>query len=137
MTPLAAVSWAAQLRWPQLRDSYVAFMGAPVTAYLFTVFAAAELVVDKLPFTPSRLKAGGLGARIVSGALCGATLCLAANASAAGGALLGAIGGVVGAYGGYHARVRLGRQLPGPDFVKALIEDAIAIGGAMLLVTRI
>lgn len=70
MTPIAVVAWAAQLGWPDVRQTSLGFMAAPITAWAFTLFACVELVFDKLPFTPSRLGAGPLGARIVSGALC-------------------------------------------------------------------
>ena len=79
MTPIAIVAWAAQLGWPELRATSLAFMAAPVTAWVFTLFACIELVFDKLPFTPSRLGAGPLGVRILSGALCSATVCAAAH----------------------------------------------------------
>ncbi len=73
MTPAAVTAWAAQLGWPDLRQTSLAFMASPITAWIFTLFAGVELVFDKLPSTPSRLGAGPLGARIVMGALCSAT----------------------------------------------------------------
>ncbi len=54
----------------------------------------------------------------------------------AAGGLLGAIGGVAGAFGGYQARTRLVRALRVPDFVIACLEDAVAIGGGLLIVSR-
>ena len=53
MTPMAVVAWAAQWRWPQLRQTSLSFLTAPLTAYIFTACAAIELVFDKLPFTPA------------------------------------------------------------------------------------
>jgi uncharacterized membrane protein len=50
------------------------------------------------------------------------------------GAIVGAIGAVVGAFAGYHARVGLVRSLKVPDFVIAIPEDLIAIGLAVLFV---
>jgi hypothetical protein len=39
-----------------------------------------------------------------------------------------------GAFGGYEVRKRLVRALKAPDFVIALLEDAVAIGGGLLIV---
>jgi uncharacterized membrane protein len=52
------------------------------------------------------------------------------------GAGLGLIGGIVGCFGGFHARARLVRSLRQPDFNVALLEDLIAIGGSLLIVSR-
>ena len=51
------------------------------------------------------------------------------------GGLLGAValGAVAGTYGGYLARTKSVKALHVPDFVIALIEDAIAIGGGILI----
>ena len=103
---------------------------------VFTALALAELVGDKLPRTPSRKSPGPFVVRIILGALSGATLCAAAKQSALAGALLGALGGVAGTLGGYEARTRLVRALKAPDIVIALLEDAVAIGGALFLVSR-
>ena len=45
----AAVSWAARLGWLNLSGTPLAFMGAAVTPYIFTLLALGELVNDKLP----------------------------------------------------------------------------------------
>jgi uncharacterized membrane protein len=137
MTPIAVVAWAAQLGWPDLGATRLGFMTSPITAWAFTLFACTELVFDKLPFTPSRLAAGPLGARIVSGALCAATVFAATHQPVAVGAIAGMVGAVIGAVAGYHARRHLTMNRKAPDLVVALVEDAIAIGLAVLAVTRI
>jgi uncharacterized membrane protein len=50
--------------------------------------------------------------------------------------VMGAVGGVVGAFAGYHARTGLVRALKVRDLPIALLEDAIAIGGAIFIVSR-
>ena len=136
MTAPAVVAWAARWKWLELQHSFLAFMGSAVAAYIFSAAAIVEFVVDKLPKTPSRKEALGLTARIVLGGLSGAAVCAAANHSFALGALLGAAGGVAGAFAGYAARTRLVRALNVPDLVIALLEDAVAIGGGLLIVSR-
>ena len=137
MTPMAAVAWAAQLRWPQLHQTGLAFLTAPLTAYIFTACAALELVFDKLPFTPSRLGAGPLGARILFGGLAAAALCAAGQQSIPIGAVVGAVGGVAGAFAGYHVRHYFTASLKAPALLIALAEDALAIGIAIFAVTRL
>ena len=73
-TALAAVSWAARLGALNLDDSWLAFMGYAWTPWIFTLLAIVELVTDQLPSTPSRKVPMQFGARIVSGALSGATI---------------------------------------------------------------
>ena len=136
MTAPAATCWAAYLGWLNLRQSSLAFMGSIWAVAVFTLFAIAELIADKLPGTPSRLSAGPLSGRIILGGLCGAALCAAAGQSALVGALVGAVGGIAGALAGYYARRTLTQSMQIPDFVIALIEDVIAVGGALFIVSR-
>ena len=63
------------------------------------------------------------------GAVFGAT-----GDSLIGGLIAGILGAVAGTLGGYEFRVRLVRATGGKDLPIALLEDAIAIGGAFLIV---
>ena len=137
MTPMAVVTWAAQLRWPQLQQTSLAFLAAPLTAYIFTACAAIELVLDKLPFTPSRLAAGSLAARTLFGGLAAATLCAAGQQSIVVGAVVGALGGIAGSFAGYHVRHYLTASLKAPALPIAMAEDVLAIGIALFAVTRL
>jgi uncharacterized membrane protein len=107
-------------------------MASKWTACIFTLLALFEFVADQLPSTPSRTAAVPLTARIVMGLLTGACFAVAGGASLYAGALIGAVGAVVGAFAGYKARVGLVRGLKVPDFVIAIPEDLIAIGLAVL-----
>ena len=111
-------------------------MGSTAAVAVFTVLALGELVVDKLPSTASRTRAPGLIARSVFGGLSGACVAAAGAQSVALGAVLGAAGGIAGAFAGYEIRVRLVRALKVPDFVVAVLEDAAAIVGGLLVVSR-
>jgi uncharacterized membrane protein len=70
------------------------------------------------------------------GLLTGACLGVAGGASLGLAALVGAIGAIAGAFGGYHARVGLVRALRVPDIAIAIPEDLIAIGLGLLVVSR-
>ncbi len=74
-------------------------------------------------------------ARIATGALCGAALGAPVD-QLAGCLLAGALGGVAGTLGGYEARRRLVSATGGKDLPIALLEDAIAISSAFLIVSR-
>ncbi len=134
MTPPAAVSWAVHLGWLNLGNSRLAGMGSTLAVVILTVLALGELIADKLPFTPNRTSPGPLIGRIVTGGLCGAALSVAGGASPGAGVALGAAGAVAGAFGGYQVRRRLVKGAGLPDFVVALGEDLVAIGGALLIV---
>jgi uncharacterized membrane protein len=135
LTAPAVVSWGARLGWLHLENTWLAFLGAPITPYILSLLAIGELIADKLPKTPSRKAPVGFAARLMTGALCGAALG-APSQALVGGLLAGVIGAVAGTLGGYEARSRLVRATGGKDFPIALIEDAIAIGGAVLIVSR-
>jgi len=134
LTAPAVVAWGAHLDWLNLDGSPLAFMGSTTAVAIFSVLAIGELVVDKLPTTPKRTAPVGLIARIITGGLCGACLCAAVGKSLLAGALLGGIGGIVGAFLGYGMRRRLDLHIK--DLVIAVCEDAIAIGLALFLVSR-
>jgi len=135
LTAPAVVSWGARLGWLHLENTWLAFLGAPVAPYILSALAVGELIADKLPKTPSRKAPVGFAARVMTGALCGAALG-ATSQAAIGGLLAGVLGAVAGTLGGYEARRRLVRAIGGNDFPIALIEDAIAIGGAIWIVSR-
>ncbi len=132
MTAPAVVAWAAHLGWINLAGSPLAFMGSVWAAGIFTLLALTEYVVDQLPSTAARTTAGPLTTRIVVGLLTGACLGTGEGASLWVGALIGALGAVAGAFGGYQARVRLVRGLHVPDVAVAIPEDLVAVGLGLL-----
>ena len=135
LTAPAAVSWAAYLGWLNLQDSLLAFMGSIVTVVIASLLALGELGADLSPRIPRRTAPGPLVGRLLMGALCGACLCVTAGQSLSVGALLGATGGLVGAFAGYELRRRLVAGGNIRDVFVALGEDLLAIGLACFLVT--
>jgi uncharacterized membrane protein len=136
LTAPAVVAWAAQWSWINIQNSSIAFLATLPAALIFTALAIAELIADKLPFTPARTKPAGLIVRTITGGLCGAALCVTAGESMIRGAVLGAVGGIAGAFAGYEIRHRLVTKKGASDLVVALVEDVIAIGGAFLIVAQ-
>ena len=131
MTPPALVAWAAHLGWIDLSGSWLGFFANTWVRWILTLLAIVELVTDQLPSTPSRTVPIQFGARIATGALSGAALGTAGGAMV-GGLLAGVIGAVIGTLGGRALRARLASAF-GSDRPAAFIEDAIAIGGALLI----
>jgi uncharacterized membrane protein len=135
LTPLAATAGAAHLGWLKL-PRLLSWIGTTSAVAIFTVLALVELINDKLPKTPSRTEPMGLIARIIMGAFAGACLATGVGQGAVLGVLLGAVGAIVGTFGGYQVRTRLVKALPTPDFVIALLEDLVAVGGSLYIVSR-
>jgi uncharacterized membrane protein len=132
LTAPALLAWAAKYRLIRLGSSPFATIISATASKRITDFAVSELIADKLPFTPSRLNAAPLASRIVSGAICGATIYGVVKRPLTEGAVLGGLGAIAGAFAGYHMRKKLSRGMP--DLGVAVLEDAFAIGGGVLII---
>jgi len=135
LTPPAAVAWAVYLGWIILARP-LSLIGSLPAVIILSLLAITEVMFDKLPKTPNRTAPPGLIGRIVTGGLTGACVSLGGGKSAYVGAGLGLIGGLVGCFAGYQVRTRLVRSLRQSDFNVALIEDLVAIGGSLFIVSR-
>jgi uncharacterized membrane protein len=91
--------------------------------------AAGELVADKLPWVPARIKPGPYLGRISSGAFSGRSV------AGQDGALAGAAASAITTFLGYQARMAARRRSAARGFVAALVEDALAIGTASAAVS--
>lgn len=136
LTGPAVVCWAAHLGWINLQDSHLSWMGSTAAVAIFSILALAEIVNDKLPATGSRLAPPSLVIRAVMGGFAGAALGIAGAHSIFPGIVLGAIGAIIGSYLGYYVRQGIVTRLKVPDLPVALLEDAIAIGCGLLIVSR-
>ena len=135
MTAPAAISLAARAGWLDLAATPLAFLGYAYTPWIFTVLALGELVTDQLPTTPSRTVPIQFGTRILMGGLTGGAI--GASAGSLGmGVVAGMIGAILGTLGGRAARGRLADAF-GSDRPAAIVEDLIAIGGAVLIVSAL
>jgi uncharacterized membrane protein len=137
LTAPAVVCWAALLHWINLQGTHLAFMGSIVAVAIFTLAAVGEIVNDKLPKTGPRTATPSLIIRIMMGAFAAATLSAGIAGSIWVGALLGAVGAVVGTFGGYYVRMGVVKALHSPDFPIALLEDAVAVCGGLFLASRL
>ena len=137
MTAPAIVCWAARLGWLHFAGTRLAFIDHGSTLAVFTLLAVVELVLDKLPNTPSRTAPVGLIARIVMGGASGLALAVGVGVSPPLAGVIASIGAVAGAFSGYHIRHAIVARGHVPDLVVAIAEDAIAIAGGLLIVSHI
>ena len=100
----------------------------PAVRGIAALAVVGELVADKLPVAPSRLAHGGALVRAASGAIGAAMLAGRSQAHPALPAVAGAVGGLIGTYGG--AAWRAGA--PVRDWQAALLEDVVALAAAGL-----
>ena len=114
----------------------LALLGSTFAVYMASALGIGELIADKLPFVPNRTSPLPMTFRIISGAICGASLCISAHRLILAGSLLGALGAINGAFGGFHVRRLLAKYLKIKDTVIALAEDVLAIGAGLFIVSR-
>jgi uncharacterized membrane protein len=111
-----------------LAQSPLKGLGSSTTACVLTLMALGEVGADKLPGIPNRTAPGPLGARAVSGGVCGAAVFLAAGKSAGQGAALGASAAIAFTFAAYFLRRQAGKVTKIPDFFLAAAEDALVLG---------
>jgi uncharacterized membrane protein len=110
-------------------------LGTPAVTGVLTGLAALEVVGDKTPWIGPRIATVPLIGRASTGAWVGASLAEDADLCPITGAFLGAAAAVGAAYGMYHLRSRLDRELPVPDGVIGLTEDLVVLGAGSALAT--
>jgi uncharacterized membrane protein len=102
-----------------------------------TAMAGFELMADKSPNIPNRVDPGPLFARVVAGAVVGASVARMAGFDRRSAAIGGAAVSFAAAHLSYRLRAALADAVP--DFVAGLIEDVLIVGiaaaGAALLPT--
>ena len=114
-----------------LEQSPLKFMQSPTVATVLKVLSLSEVVVDKLPATPSRTEPGGVAGRCISGALAGASIYKAVGGKAITGALIGGAVAIAATYGSYFLRKNTAKASRIPDPIIGGIEDALVIGAGV------
>lgn len=135
LTAPAVVGWAAKRKMIRLAESPLADLVVNQASKKVIELAIGELLADKLPFTPDRVRPGPMLARIASGAACGATVAYEGRQPLQDGAILGAVGALLGAFAGFYIRRRLSREMPA--FAVALAEDALAVAGGVAIMAEL
>ena len=135
MTAIAALAWAV---WLGLVPEYgwATWIGYLLAALLFSICALGEYVVDTLPQTPRRTDLGPALVRVVVGAVVGAMVAKAIDEPLAGGIIFGAVGAIIGTWGGFFVRMSVARLFR-RDLPAALLESASAIALAVLALVKL
>ena len=107
-------------------DGLPAVLRHPAARRIAATADGAELLVDKLPGTPSRLAPPGLTGRLISASLAAAVLARSEHRSPIPSMLTASVAALAAAKICHDARATLARRLPDP--VVAVAEDALAIG---------
>ncbi len=135
--PFALMALAArQGRFAQCEPGRLRHLRDDRVALALGASAGGEIVVDKMPFVPSRLQPGPLSGRVVIGGAAGAALAKEAGNPVGTGAAAGAVGGLLGSLAGYWGRRLAGQATRLPDPVVAVVEDAIGIWLGWAALTR-
>jgi uncharacterized membrane protein len=108
-------------------------LASPGVSKLITLGQIGEIVVDKLPFLPSRTDPRPLIGRMFAGGVSGAATLREAGKPVVLGVLVGAISALVGSYVFYWLRRETGKALHVPDPVVAVAEDAAVFGFGALI----
>lgn len=119
----------------ELANSSFSFMGSSRVAKVLKIAAVGEMVADKLPAIPARISPAPLIARILSGALCGASICTAERKRADVGAIFGGLSAIGSAYTFYYLRRKLGETDGLPDAALGLGEDAIVVSSGLSILS--
>ncbi len=123
-TPMAFICWVAVWGWLPLGGSRLAFLGTETGAWVVTILAVIELILDKLRFASSRTGKGPLGGRILIASFAGACLAFGMGHAWVVPLLCSAVAAIGGAFAGFNYRTRLTKRTAIPDFIFAVIEDA-------------
>lgn len=122
LTASAPQPWALLTRWQ-----------APAG---FGLAALGEMIADKLPFTPARIRVPVLAQRFACGAFTGVAICPPSRPGVWLSAAIGGVSAVAGATGAYFARQQLDQRTPLPDLVWGLVGDALAISLSIIALRR-
>lgn len=117
----------------ELENTPLNFIQSEKVANALTLLALTEMVGDKMPGAPNRIKAPVLTARCLSGALAGASVYKAQGGNAYLGALLGGSAAILSSFGAFYLRKATVKSTHLVDPIIGSIEDALVIGSGYSL----
>lgn len=117
-----------------IKNSPLSFMQSKTVANTLTFLTIGEVILDKLPSTPNRIKPAGFAFRCLSGALAGASIYKATGGNVLLGTLLGSASAAASTYLSFVLRKNTVEKTRIIDPVIGAIEDALAVGAGIGLV---
>jgi len=119
----------------RLSKSPLRFMQNDNVAVALKIFAIGEVVGDKLPNTPNRIKPAGVTFRCLSGALAGASIYKASGNNAITGAIIGSVVAFGSTFGSYFLRKDVVNRTKVFDPMIGAMEDVLVIGAGAVIVS--
>lgn len=113
-----------------LEGSALSFIQSKKVATAFKLLAVTEFVGDKLPTTPDRIKFPVVSARLLAGALAGASVYKASGGKAYVGAILGGSAAILSTFGSFYLRKATVKGTKLFDPIIGGIEDALVLGAS-------
>ncbi|MBB3764551.1 DUF4126 family protein [Sphingomicrobium lutaoense] len=130
---LALTCWFVSLGLVDVGDAPLKWLGAPALAAILSLLAFGEIYADKQPQMKARTRPPPLIARMVSGALVGATVGASSDLALAG-AALGTASAALGTLATFQVRRWLAERL-GRDLPAAIVEDVVVVAASLAVLT--
>ncbi|MGN6177819.1 MAG: DUF4126 family protein [Mucilaginibacter sp.] len=118
----------------RLNNTPIGFMQSDTTATVLKLLAAGEMAVDKMPFTPNRIKPASMAFRCLSGALAGAGISKATGGKIGAGAVFGATAALMSTYISFLLRKATVKATGVLDPIIGALEDALVLGAGAKLI---
>jgi len=117
-----------------LKHSPLGFMQSKTVANTLTLLTLSEVIMDKMPNTPNRIRPEGFAFRCLSGALAGASIYKSTGNNVLVGTLLGAASAAAATYVSYIMRKTVVEKTKIFDPIIGGIEDALVLGAGVSLI---
>jgi len=114
-----------------LEHTALGVMQSDRVADTLKLIAIGEIIADKLPAAPDRIKPASIAARCISGALAGASVFKASGGKAVWGGLIGAATAAASTYGSFWMRKNAVKRTRIVDPIVGALEDALVIGAGV------
>jgi uncharacterized membrane protein len=114
-----------------LADSPLKFMQSEKVATALKFFAVQELVADKLPGVPDRIKPISVAFRVTSGALSGASIYKANGGNTVIGALIGGSAAAASTFASFFIRKATVKHTTIIDPIIGSLEDVLVVGAGV------
>jgi uncharacterized membrane protein len=118
----------------RLEGTHLDFMQSKTVANALKLLAVGEVVMDKMPFTPNRIKPAGVVFRCLAGAVAGASISKATGGKIGSGALFGAASALASTYISFMVRKSTVKATGVMDPIIGGLEDALVIGAGAGLI---
>lgn len=135
--PAFVSNYLAKEQSIEIENSAFRLLASRNVANALKVLAVSEMIADKLPIIPDRISPTPLLGRAISGAICGASMCISKGERSDIGGISGGLAAIVSAYGFYYLRRKLSEDAGIPNVLLGLIEDAVVIKGGLSILDEV